>query len=121
MSEEASERTPLLAESTTVAVPRDLQDGTTETGDNTSASNSNDNNNTSPDDVYARFRRPFIILTSFQVFLSIVAFVTSAAVALILEVLAPPGWYLDWKTRDWVSYIVITVRSPLPSPYHSLS
>jgi hypothetical protein len=100
MSEEASERTPLLAEPAPVAEPP-LQAGTT--GEPSS-------DNTAADEHYARFRRPFVILTSFSVFLSVVAFVPSSAAAVLVAQFAPPGWYLDWITSDMNTWMIITVR-----------
>ncbi|CRG89946.1 hypothetical protein PISL3812_06985 [Talaromyces islandicus] len=103
MSEEASERTPLLTESATVADTSPQAETSGET-----SNNNNNNNNASADDHYARFRRPFTILTPLSLFLSVLAFVTSAAAALLVAQFAPPGWYLDWDTLDENSYMVIT-------------
>ena len=100
MSEEASERTPLLTEPAPIADPP-LQAGTT--GEPSS-------DNTAADEHYTRFRRPFVILTSFSVFLSVVGFASSTAAAVLVAQFAPSGWYLDWTTSDMNTWMIITVR-----------
>lgn len=98
MSQEISERTPLLAEPTNAGAPE------------TTPAASNDN--TSADEHYARFRKRLVFLTSASVCLSVVSCVLSIAVALLVNQFAPPGWYLDWTTRGMNETIILTVSDP---------